>query len=221
MPSFRRALDVGAETIEIDVRRLADGTLIVHHDERWNGKPLARLHATAFSRSDPHRPPALEEVVDFARANNLRMTVELKEAGYEQRVLDTVLARLPNDRVTFMSFDEDAVRAVKELRPNATAGWLMYELPMTRVLQAAFAPGFPVRKAQKVGADFLAVHRAMATESLIARSERAGMPLAIWTVDEPQRLARLLADPRVDNVITNRPDIALSLRATPEPTATG
>jgi glycerophosphoryl diester phosphodiesterase len=40
----------------------------------------------------------------------------------------------------------------------------------------------------------------------------AGKPIWIWTVDDKKRIERLLADPRIECIITNRPDLALKLR---------
>ena len=41
--AFRLALALGADGVELDVRRAADGALVVHHDPVLNGEPLRRL----------------------------------------------------------------------------------------------------------------------------------------------------------------------------------
>jgi glycerophosphoryl diester phosphodiesterase len=39
------------------------------------------------------------------------------------------------------------------------------------------------------------------------------LPVWVWTVDRTEEIARFMADPRVTTLITNRPDVALRMRA--------
>ena len=39
-----------------------------------------------------------------------------------------------------------------------------------------------------------------------------GVPIWVWTVDDKKRMRRFMADPRIECLITNRPDLALKLR---------
>lgn len=40
-----------------------------------------------------------------------------------------------------------------------------------------------------------------------------GKPIWIWTVDDKKRMKQLLRDPRIECIVTNRPDLALRLRS--------
>lgn len=40
-----------------------------------------------------------------------------------------------------------------------------------------------------------------------------GRPVWIWTVDDQKRIEQLLGDPRIECLITNRPDLAMELRS--------
>lgn len=105
LDSFRKAIEVGAEMVEFDVRRTRDGELVVFHDE---------LPAT-FTR----RPPLLAEVIELCRGR-IRLDVELKEAGVEREVL----ALLEGDFVV-TSFLDAVVAAIKQQAPHVRAGLLV------------------------------------------------------------------------------------------------
>jgi len=85
---------VGADGIELDVQRTADGILVVTHDEttdRLTGQPgqvaqltLADLRRLDFAAFWPDQPavilPTLDEVLDLCRNTSLRINIELKTA---------------------------------------------------------------------------------------------------------------------------------------------
>ena len=56
--------------------------------------------------------------------------------------------------------------------------------------------------------DFVTLDQARAGEETL----NAGKPVWIWTVDDPRLMKRFMRDPRIEAIITNRPDIALKLR---------
>jgi glycerophosphoryl diester phosphodiesterase len=56
--------------------------------------------------------------------------------------------------------------------------------------------------------DFVTVDQARAGEQAL----NAGKPVWIWTVDDRRLMRRFMGDPRVEAIITNRPDLALKLR---------
>ncbi len=211
MPSFQRALDEGASCIEFDVRRTRDGVLVVHHDENLDGpfsKPISRMDYGKAAREGAKKlPPTFSEVIDFAMKNNLDMTIELKASGFEQQAI-AALGDLSLNRFQLMSFDDDVVKNVEKINPAITTGLLFYELPLARFARKKFKPDFPVRQAAKAGADFIGIHKAMVHNALLDAAAGANIPVAVWTVDEAKDMGRLLADPRIDAVITNRFDRA-------------
>jgi glycerophosphoryl diester phosphodiesterase len=112
LEAFEKAIGLGADMVEFDVRRTADGVLVVVHD------PLPPVR---YDELRP-RPPRFEEVVDVC-AGRIALDVELKEPGVEAEVLDVVDAA--SSVVT--SFLPDVVAAVKTLRPDVRAGLLLRE----------------------------------------------------------------------------------------------
>jgi len=64
-------------------------------------------------------------------------------------------------------------------------------------------------------ADFVAVDYRLAGATVLRSCRRTGLPAWVWTVDDELQMTRFLADPRVTVLITNRPDLARRLQASP------
>ena len=182
--AFEKAIEVGAEMIEFDVRETRDGVLIAFHDEvrEWTYQELCdRL---------PWPPPRLEQVVETC-AGRIVLDVELKEHGHEAAALRVVS---PAEFVV-TSFLPEAVAEAKRLRPDVRVGLLL---------------GAEAEVPESVDADFLAPNVALLDRGVIADEHR---DLVVWTVNDEPRLARYLADPRVAVVISDDPVLALAVRA--------
>lgn len=184
LAAFEKAIEVGADMVEFDVRATADGVLVVVHD------PLPPVSYDELTT----KPPTLEEVVD-ACAGRIAFDVEIKVSGIEAEVLDVVAARFGAEEFVVTSFLADVVHASKRLRPDVRCGLLL-------AAEHVFA------KVEESGADFLAPHVTLLDEEALSDARE----LVVWTVNDEGRLRRCLADPRVDAVITDAPELALSLR---------
>jgi len=72
---------------------------------------------------------------------------------------------------------------------------------------------FPGARLKRSHADFVAAHQQLARIRLLRYCKRKRLSVWVWTVDETKEIARFMADPRVTTLVTNRPDIALQMRA--------
>lgn len=199
----------GADWVEMDVRRLGDGTIIVHHDPQIAGVPLDRLDRRVLAA---HRQvPTLDDWTRRAGELGVGVLAELKEPGYEAEVVRLLRRDVRGGRFDLMSFDQHAVRELARLAPDRPVGLL------TKVHPAAsgvgnLAPESLAERARSLGASFLGLNVEQATEPMLAAAAGRELGVAVWTVDEPSTIARLLADERVATVITDVPDRALAIR---------
>ncbi len=212
LESFDRAIEVGADMIEFDVRQTADERLIVLHDAEVGGSPVPSLTRGAISQHLGYEPPLLDEVLELAQGR-IGLDVELKEDGYVERVMAAVAARSDSQEVVFTSFLDDVVALVKRLDPGTRTGLLIGLERPRPYLQTRVSETFPARRARTCGADFVAMHHRLADLGAIQRAHSAGYPVVIWTVNSDEALRRFLADRRVYAVITDVPERALALRA--------
>jgi glycerophosphoryl diester phosphodiesterase len=217
--AFEAAIALGADAVELDVRRTADGELVVHHNASRRGVPLSMLTYPALVRLSRHEPPLFDAVVDLC-ANRIDLDVEIKEPGYEAEVLEVASRRFPRDRLLYTSFEESVISTIKRLDPDARCGLLLG--PGRLRSRAQRYETLPFELAERCGADLLAVHqwlapvysrsRRLAGAGLLAEAKARGFPLMVWTVDGPQRLRAYLADGRVAGIITDLPGLAVETR---------
>src|SRR5215210_4247383 len=93
LASFAAALAAGADGIEIDVHRTADGIAVVHHDPATReGREIARTRWEELGRANgasASRIPTLASVCELV-AGRAELFVEIKGAGMEAEVLDAL-----------------------------------------------------------------------------------------------------------------------------------
>jgi glycerophosphoryl diester phosphodiesterase len=204
--AFAEARRRGADGVELDVRRTADGALVVHHDAVVAGVgTLCELEV----RELPAHVPLLADAL--AACDGLVVNVEIKNSpgdpGYEADlgIADAVAGSL-NDlgwsgAVVVSSFDRETLSAALAADPRLATGLL---------LGSGAHAGPALEEAASLG--FSAIHPFVSavTGDLVAQAHGAGLAVNTWTVNHPDDLRRM-ADLGVDAVITDRLDEALAI----------
>jgi glycerophosphoryl diester phosphodiesterase len=212
---YRRAIELGVDFVEFDVRKTRDGTTVIYHDDRTaSGRDVPGLTYRELAEELGPEAMTFDELLDVA-AGRVGLHLDLKETGYEAEVVRAVLDRCPVDRLVITSGDA-AIRTIKEQFPHVRAGLSIGEeidrLAPWMKLRVRLSELFPRRRLEGCHADFVAVHQQLARLTGLRYGESHGMDAWVWTVDDEPGIAHFLADPRVTTLITNRPDIALRLR---------
>ena len=205
LEAFETAIRLGADMIELDVRRTADGELVLYHDEAIGDRPLVTLTYDEVLRVVSPRGypiPRFVELLDAAHGRVL-LDIELKEAGYEARLLSLVFDRgfgVADFVVT--SFEAGALAQVRRARPDVRTGLLAYVVTGQRALELF----------QESGADFLGPDCLILDAPVLREADAAGVPLLPWTVNDLAAIRLLLDAPAVMGVITDHTADALRIR---------
>ncbi len=211
LEAFSRAIEIGADKIEFDVRRTRDDQLIAFHDPTLGGVQIGRMERAEIAGRAGHAPALLSEILELCEGR-VGLDVELKEDGYVPRVIADVGRRFSRERVVITSFLDRVVAQVKELDPDLRAGLLIgLRNPVPR-LRTRLSELLPASRARACGADVVAMHVRLAQFGALGRVAAAGLDAYVWTVNEPDALSRYLGDARVQAVITDDPALALELR---------
>jgi glycerophosphoryl diester phosphodiesterase len=202
MRAFELAAELGADMIELDVRRTGDGQLAILHDHALAGVALDSCTLDEFEARTGLRPPLLEDVLDWA-AGRIALDVELKEDGYAEQVVP-MLERFAagGNELLVTSFLDPLLGRVAQLAPSLRLGLLLW-LTADRVTERACA----------VGAQAVLPEMQLVDEALITASSAAGLELVVWDF-MAERHAALLSDVRVAGVITDDLPGALAARDT-------
>jgi len=213
MRAFERARAEGARAIELDVRAGADGSCFVFHDDTLarmteaagggDERAVDGLDGAARAAVDlgsGARIPTLVEVLDWARAADIAVNVEMKHGTAQRRALvrGTLAAvRSSAADVLLSSFDPVLLALAAVRGPDVPRALL------THRGQAAWAAVLQ----QAVRAPLVeAVHieRTQAVAHDLGRYAARGVRLGAWTVNDPIE-ARDLVRRGVATIITDRP----------------
>ena len=196
LESFRRAMELGADGFEFDVRRSGDGRLVVVHNPRVGARSVARSsYARLLATRRGAAMPLLDQVLrEFGGA---WLDIELKVPGIEAPVLELAAKFCRPGRFVITSFSRGVLLRVKELDPSAPAGWLLRRSVRPQLWQ-------------HLHLDYLVPHYRALRGPLVEAARQRGLRLITWTANSPQVLRRVL-ELGVDIVISDLPDAALSL----------
>ena len=214
--AYARALETGAEYVEFDIRRTADGELAAFHDPcTRQGEALAAISYSRLCELAGYPVPRVADVMQLI-AGKATGHLDLKDTGGEETVVEMALDILGPGNFVVTTLEDESVAAIKARFPAVPAalslGRNLNEVPRAAWAATRLSELFPMRRLRACRADWVAVHRRLAASGVLARCHRAGITAMIWTVDEDAEIRRWLADPRVAVLITNRPGDAVALR---------
>jgi glycerophosphoryl diester phosphodiesterase len=214
--AYRSALAAGAEYVEFDVRRTSDGTLVACHRARvgW-GRAVAAVSYARLCELSGYEVPRMAELMRLL-AGRAVGHLDLKETGCAAVIVRRALAVLGPGGVIVTTGDGVAAASLKQRFPAVPVG-------LTVGGDVAETARFTARRARTRGlsrldrvlaaaADWAVVHHRLARTGVLEECRIRGLRTMVWTVNGDQALARWLASPYVDVLVTDRPARALAMR---------
>ena len=211
LPAFQKCIDEGFSAAELDVQMLADGTIIVMHDDnlkRTTGvnknvwevtyDEIKNLDNGAFF--DPEfegtKICTLDEAIKLAASakDKLYLNIEIKRNGHDDGIAEKVVQIiLDNNYLNYCditSQDYSTLEEVREINPYVlTAYTSVIGIGNIESLEAA---------------DIISIQETFATYENIERIHNAGKRVFVWTINEQDTMEQL-ANLNVDAILTNDP----------------
>ena len=202
--AFTAAGPLGADAVELDVRRTADGTLVVHHDAVIGGVPIVDMSRDRVATVAPHVPDLAD---GLEVCGGMWVNVEVKndpadpdwdpDATVAARVADLLAGRRD---IVISSFDQASVEI--SVAAGMRSGLILDHganpleaLSTVDGIEMLFAPITSMRDG--------------AAAPVVAAGQEAGIEIGVWWTDDPDEMQRLAAA-GVGLVFTNVPDVALA-----------
>lgn len=215
--SFLKALEIGVDGIEFDIRLTRDGEVVVIHDPTLDrttdlSGTVAELSLEEIRRADAgirfspeyrgQRVPMLREALELIPRETL-VFVEIKavEASLPAAKIASQMNR--SDQVVFISFLPEALKAVQHTGSDFHTALLMERSIVAH--SAAEDARAMLSKARSLGTPALGVYWRIAVPEFIDEVHRQGGSVWVWAVDDPQDIRRLARD-GVDGIASNYPD---------------
>lgn len=213
LPAFQKAVDMGADMIELDVFTLKDGEVVCFHD-----KDLKRLTGTEGKIADftlaelnqlmlggKYKIPRLQDAL-LLTDKQLRINIELKGPGTAEPTYAIIKEfiqkhgwKLKDFHIS--SFKHDELRIMRGLDQDIEIGILPNGSPL-KTLEVG----------KEVGAYSINAYYGSLTPESVKEIRSAGFKIFAWTTNSHREIRRLL-DLGIDGFITNYPDRVQHLAA--------
>ncbi|MCL2623945.1 MAG: hypothetical protein FWD31_09805 [Planctomycetaceae bacterium] len=223
------AVKAEAEGCEFDIYMSRDGIVFSLHDGSFNrttnvkteivdGKPkpvrindlsfeeIRKLDAGSWkdAKFSGEKIPTLDEMLAALKGTKCRPVVEIKQAGFEQQVIDAIRKAEMDDCTVIIAFSKDVVKTIRKLAPKIPVAWLWgekWEKSDEELVE------FLVAAANEVDTNLLDLNHTHLNANVVKGLNDAGVTVWAWTIDDAVRMAEL-RKAGVVSITTNRPDIA-------------
>ncbi len=210
--SFEKAIELGADMVEVDVH-LHPQELLVLHDHRLERVPdgHGRVNDSELSyirsldAGDGQPIPTVREVIECVNGR-AQINFELKTGRGTSRLLaDEILRQAQRgtirvEDVLVSSFDHQELLVMRQLFPELRVGALYAGVPLDFAADA-----------ERLGAWSAHLHLEFAPDTFIADAHRRGLKVLVYTVNEPDDIARFLQR-GVDGLFSDYPERVIALR---------
>jgi glycerophosphoryl diester phosphodiesterase len=203
--SFKKALEIGVDIVELDVHLTKDNKLVVIHDEKvdrtTNGKGYVKNYKLSelkkLDAGKGERIPTLQEAIDLLYGR-VKVQIELKGENTEKPVVDFIKNYDPENFI-LTSFYHTRVKRAKELYPKITTGVLFVGRPID-----------PLKIVRDAKADRLCINYATIDKELVEEMHKNKIKVSVWNVDDVEYVKRMVSL-KVDAIGSNKPDVVIDI----------
>jgi glycerophosphoryl diester phosphodiesterase len=199
LESFSKAIELGANAIEFDVRISKDAELVLIHDDTLKkvfGKDVPVHEATLDELKEltGNRIPTLQEALNFIGRKVEKILIELKESGYEEDVLNIITKENLKDRVIIVSFLEQVLSHMRDLDTSIETGLIFTKFKK------------PIDAALRLNAQYLVPLYRFFHRRDIAKAHKSNLKVIVWTINTKKEAEEYFAKD-VDGIASDKPDI--------------
>lgn len=229
LAALRLAVEAGSDGVEFDVRLARDGVPVVIHDAtlkrtggvkaavaEFTSKELGKIDVGSWfdggKRFAAERVPTLAKTLESLRPFPGLVFIELKCEEREIESLTAAVCEVVKDsplgpRIIVKSFKLAVIPQVRVLAPGIRTAALFAPKIMAMLRKEKHL----VNIAEEFGADELSIHYSLATRKLMEKAGKRGLPVNIWTADNPRWVKRGVRL-GLKSIITNDPAGLLARR---------
>jgi glycerophosphoryl diester phosphodiesterase len=197
LESFEKAIELGANAIEFDVRKSADSELVISHDDNLKkvfGKDVNISQSTAeeLKKLTENRIATLREALLFLDGKVEKILVELKEPGYELQALEEIRKQKLQDRVIIVSFHAESLSMVRELDKETETGLVYAKIKR------------PIETALNLNAQYLVPLYRFVHRRDVMKAHKDNLKVIVWTINSRKDVEVYIAKD-VDGIATDKP----------------
>ncbi len=204
--SFRKAIEMKVDGIELDVHLSSDGEIMVFHNNTLDGMTNGKGNISQYSLSElkdfriekEHQIPTLKEVFDLVDKKCF-INIELKVNTATKPVLDLIEDYISNknwnyEHFQISSFDWNLLKEVSKINPDIFIGVLTQN-----DLDAA------ITFAKSINAKSINPHFKLLSAENSKKIKAEGLQIFPWTVNETSDIKKIKSF-KINGIITDFPD---------------
>lgn len=197
--SFRKAIALGANAIELDLQKTVDDELVVSHDDNLKrvfgqNVSIASSSLKELKALTSDQIPTFQEALEFIDRKVEKILVELKKPGCEKAVIARIRKAGLSDHIIVVSFHEESLAEVRRLDRNIETG-LIY----TRHKN-------PVDSATRLNTQYLLPLYSFTHTKNIQEAHKNNLKVVVWTINSKVDAEKYRAK-GVDGIASDKPDI--------------
>ena len=196
LASFQKAIDLGVDMIELDVRMSLDKIPMVIHDETVDRTTSSTGLVTDYSAKELQHLgiPTLRDVFELVD-NRCEINVEIKTFSATQSVLDLINKNtFDQNKILISSFDWNALQEIRFHNDNIRIGVLTETDFDLALAFAKFIKAYSIHP-----------YYHMLTAENIRKIKEKGFKIFSWTINEPEDIT-FVRSLNVDGIITDFPE---------------
>jgi glycerophosphoryl diester phosphodiesterase len=188
MRAFKRAMNLGVDFIELDVRMCRDNKLVVIHDDKvdrttnGNGsvRDLTFKEIRKLDADKGEKIPSLEETIDLLKKGKQRIAIEIKEPDTLNGILNIVMEEGLSSKVIIVSFWHNVLKRIKEIEPELKTGAIFVGRPVDTVSLAKAAQS-----------ELICLKYKFIDEEVVMECHKNDIEVNAWTVNEIEDIEQM------------------------------
>jgi glycerophosphoryl diester phosphodiesterase len=220
--AFERAIQMGAQMIELDLHLTQDGHVVVIHDDQLSHTTnlrgrVSRLSLDEVKQADAgkgERVPTLQETLELTRGR-IQLYLEIKAPQAAAETLRLVRAYSCQDEVMLASFDLKLMERLGEEVTDMEIGLILGTPTLNP--RVRWREAFPWIALRHFNYQTLCMQVKMCSAALARNIKQQGKMLYVWTANSEADYARMSAR-NVDGIVTDTPDRLIAWLKKTDPT---
>ncbi len=202
--AIKKAIAIGVDGVEIDVRLSKDKELVVIHDDTLdrttNGKGFVKnlilKELKKLNAGKGEKIPTLQEVINVIK-DRIYLLIELKAEGTEKSVVE-LIKKNKLKKAIIISFIHQLVKNVKKIDKKIKTGILFKDNQTD-----------PVVMAKNTNSEFVFPKYELVDKEFVVKCHKKGIRVAAWNINNPDELKKA-SKLGLDIIYSNRPDILIN-----------
>jgi glycerophosphoryl diester phosphodiesterase len=209
--SLQEAISRHADMIEFDIRRTADGVIVLFHDRSiktvmGRRKAISKIAFSELAKitaADGYKLAEFEDVLKLL-SPRIPLNIEIKAGGFEAEIVELLQTYPPAFEPTLSSFFPWVVGRLKKINGSLKTALILGRQRINR-FNILTRPAIR-RLVRTLGISSFHLQKEILSSKVANNLVETGISFFVWTVDDPDDMRRFLKM-GVDGIITNKPDL--------------